>query len=220
MSEDVIFERQWGRENDMGAAIPCVVTGIDLSGEPMVTVKPMQATRVFELDGVIADYEPLEIDAVPYAYPSGPGFALFVPPEVGMEGYLIATSREVGEAAGGKTETTRQRSRDSGVFVPSGTLMGAPFKGSPDWAEIRSSGCRVAVSKDAVHVEAAGAAFVAGPGGWDVVSNGVSLIAALKQIAARIKALEALPGHPGPTPLLVDQLTAQAVPVRAESGVR
>lgn len=220
MSDDLIFERQWGRENDMGAAIPCVVTAIDLSGDPVVTVRPMQATRVFELDGAITDHEPLEIDAVPYAYPSGSTFALFVPPEIGMQGYLVATAREVGEAAGGKTETARQRSRDSGVFVPAGALSGARFRGNADWAELRSAGGRVALSKDTVHAEAAGASFVAGPDGWDVVSNGVSLIAALKQIAARIKALEALPGHPGPQPMLIDQMTAQAVPVRAESGVR
>jgi len=220
LSDDIILERQWGRETDMGTSIPCVVTGIDLSGEPMVTVRPMQATRVFGLDGETADFAPLEIDAVPYAYPSAPSFALFIPPEVGMQGYLMVTSREVGEAQGGTTETARQRGRDSGVFIPSGALSGAPFKGNADWAEIRSAGGRVALSKDTVHVEAAGASFVAGPGGWDVVSGGVSLIAALKQMAARIKVLEALPGHPGPTPMLVDQLTAQAVPTRSESGVR
>lgn len=214
MSADIILERQWGRETDMGAAIPVVVTGIDLSGEPMVTVKPMQATRVFGLDGEIINEEPLEIDEVPYSYPSGSSFALFVPPEIGMQGFLHVTGTEIGEAAGGVVETTRQRPRDSGVFVPSGALSGTPFKGSADWAEMRSGAGRVALSKDTVHLEASGVSFVAGPGGWDVMQDGVSLVAALKEAAERIKALGS------PAPMLIDRFTAETVPERSESGVR
>jgi hypothetical protein len=222
---DYIADAQYGQETDLGAAIPCVVTSVNLSGEPMVSVKPMQSARVLGIDGEISDLPALEIDEVPYCFTSSSRFAVFVPPEVGMQGYLIVTDGEIGEAANGTQETTRLKDRASGFFLPSGTLGGKAFKGNADWLEMRSAQCRVAISDSAVHLQSGNTSIVVQNGSFDIVTGGVSLVAALKQMSAHIKKLESLV-HPngmvhGPVQVrMIDQLRAATVPSRSETGVR
>lgn len=222
---DQFGDRDYARQQDTGTAKPCVVVGIDLSGDPMVTVRPMQATRVVDLDGAVNHLPALEIAEVPYCYPSGNRFAVFVPPEIGMQGYLVTTQHEVGEAGQGTQQVTRTKDIGSGFFVPSGNLTGTAFRGSADWAEFRSRACRVALSDDVLHLQAGSSSIIVDASGFDVVAGGVSLVAALKQLSDHIGRLEALV-HPngmvhGPVQQrLVDQFLAAAVPARTETGVR
>lgn len=212
-------------ENDTSVAIPCTVTGFDLTGDPVVSVRPQTVVPHDLFDGEVDATAPLDIDEVPYCYPSGTSFALFIPPEVGMQGYMIVTDTEIGDVAGGVAESARRKDRRSGFFVPSGNLTGSPFKGNADWAELRTLGCRIAASRDTVHVEAGATSLVVSPGGFDVSINGVSLIDALRQMSQHIALLEALihPNgytHGGVHPRLVDTFAAIAPPTRGEAGVR
>lgn len=205
--------------------IPCVVTTVDLSGEPMVTVKP-QVTVPYDLfDGDMDDSAPLPIEEVPYVYPSGNAFALFIPPEVGMEGFLVVTDTEVGEVASGEASASRRGHFSSGYFIPSGNLTGKAFKGSAEWAELRSEKCRVALSKDSVHLEAGETSIVLSNDGFDVLVNGVSLVEALQQMSQHIAQLEAVvhPNgytHGGANSRLIDDISAADAPMRQETGVR
>lgn len=214
-----------GENETTSTAIPCVVTAVDLSGEPMVSVRP-QVKRQYDLfDGQTEVLEELEIREVPYVYPSGMSFACFVPPEVGMQGVLIVTDTEVGEVAEGAVATSRRKDPTSGYFLPAGNLTGSAFRGSPDWAELRSDDCRVALSKDTIHLEAGSNSIVLTQDGFDVLVGAISLVSALKQLSAHIRALETLVHPNGMThgsahQHLVDQLVAASAPTRAERGVR
>jgi hypothetical protein len=225
MAMNYIADVQYGQETDLGVSIPCVVTAINLSGEPMVSVKPMQSTRILGIDGEISDLPALEIDKVPYCFPSSSRFAVFVPPEIGMQGYLVVTDGEVGEAASGAQQTTRLKDRGSGFFLPSGTLNGKAFKGSTDWLEMRSSGCRVAMSNSVVHLQSGDTSLVLENGAFDIVADGISLVEALKELSRHVRQLETLVHPNGMThgsahSHLLDQLSAALVPSRAETGVR
>lgn len=223
---DPIAQRAYAQEQDVGVAIPCVITAVDLSGEPMVSVRPLQPTRIVSFDGEIELLDPIEIAEVPYAFASSSDFAAFVPPKVGMHGLLIVTDHEVGEVAGARREIVRSKDRASGFFLPGPHFSGPVFRGNAEWAELRGDDTRVAVSADKVHLEAGSTSVVVTSAGeFDVVVNGQSLIAALKQMSAHIRALEALV-HPngmthGPVKArMIDQFTAAAVPARTERGAR
>ena len=211
------------RESTSGA-IPCVVTAVYLSDDPRVKVRPQATVPYDTLDGEVITETPLEIDLVPYVFPCSPAFAMFVPPVEGMQGLLVVTQVEVSEVAAGEIKTARRRDARSGYFMPSGRLTGNGFKGSPDWAEMRSASCRVAISADTVHLEAGETSVVVTPDGFDVLVSGVSLIEALHQMSTHIKQLEELihPGgldHGGANTRLVDDITAASPPARDEVGV-
>lgn len=207
------------------SAIPCVVTAVNLDGDPLVSVRPLQALPYDLFDGEVAVDTPLEIAEIPYGYSSGTSFAMFVPPEIGMQGVLIVSDTEVGEIPAGVATTSRRKHGSSGYFVPTGNVGGTPFKGSADWAEIRTTNCRIAASKDTVHLESGDTSITITQDSFDVVVGGISLIGALKQMSAHIKALEQLV-HPngmthGPVKQRqIDDITAATPPVRSETGVR
>lgn len=206
-------------------AVPCVVTAVDLSGEPKVTVRPQVKKGYDTFDGEVLLEEELEIAEVPYVYPSSASFAIFVPPAVGMQGFLIVSDTEVGEVDAGVATVGRRKDPTSGYFVPSGNLTGEAFRGNADWAEMRSDSCRVALSADTVHLEAGSTSITLKPGQFDIVVNGVSLITALKQMSTHIRALEQFVHPNGMVHTLaqqrmIDNMTAATPPQRNEQGVR
>lgn len=211
------------RENT-SAAIPCEVTAVYLDGEPKVKIRPLANMPYDAGDALVVSETPLEVDQIPYVYPCSTAFTVFVPPSIGMQGFLVITQGEVGEAADGEILTSRRQDARSGYFVPGGRLNGTPFKGNANWAEMRSKACRVAMSANTVHLQAGNTSIVLTKNGFDVVSGGVSLVAALKQMSAHIKVLEALV-HPngnthGPVKSrLVDSMSAATPPARSETGV-
>ena len=225
MSSHDDLSRNRAEKEDSSGAIPCVVTAIQLSDEPTVTVRPQVTIPYDTFDGEQETDLPLEIEGVPYVYGSSNSFAIFVPPEVGMQGFLVITDTEVGEVQSGEAQISRRKTRSSGYFIPSGNLTGRPFKGSANWAEIRSKSCRVAVSEDTVHLEANSASLVLADASFDILAGDVSLVAALKQMSNHIAALEDLvhPNgftHGGKKDRLVDTLNAATPPTRDEHGVR
>jgi hypothetical protein len=206
-------------------AIPCKVTAVDLTGEPRVTVQPLAGVPYDTFDGNVVIDDPLEVEEVPYVYASGLSFAFFIPPEVGMEGLYIVTDAEIGDIAKGEITSSRRKNPSSGYFIPSGRLTDPAFRASADWAEMRSDTCRVAMSRDTVHLQAGNTSLVMTASGFDVVVNGVSLIGAIKQLSDHIKALETLvhPNgmtHGGAHAHTIDDLSAATPPTRQETGVR
>lgn len=204
-------------------AIPCVVTAVNLSSEPQVTVKPLIAIPYDTFNGEVVTPEPLEIAEVPYVFPRSASFAVFLPPSVGQRGFLVVTQTEIGEIETGVAQTSRRRDARSGYFIPGGDTAGA-FEGNAEWAELRSKDCRIALSGDTVHLEAGNTSFTLKNGQFDISVNGVSLLSALKQMSAHIKKLEELV-HPngfvhGPVNVRqIDSFTAAATPSRNEQGV-
>lgn len=212
-------------ERDRGSAIPCEVTRIHLDEEPRVDVRPLRGTKIFGVNGDHRTLPALEVKGIPYVFPSSPRFAVFMPPAVGQQGLLVVSHFEIGESAG--TEIARVRDRASGEFIPTGVIDGSqnPFIGSPAWAEMRSAGCRVAISDDTIHLQSGttNATFTAGR--FDINVGGISLVKALHQMSDHIAALEDLihtdgTKHGGRKSRLVDDLLAALAPVREESGVR
>lgn len=218
MITDPFLHRGRSDEADVSSAIACKVVSFDLSADPIVSVIPLVAVPTVGLDGKVEENEPLVIDEVPYCYPSSDKFATFVPPAVGMQGFLISTNTEIGEVATGVAKISRQKNASSGFFLPTGNMTGQPFIGNPDWAEMRSALCRIAISDNVVHLEAGDNSFVMNSSGFDILCGGISLVAALKQISAHITTLEGF--HTGPQMRLVDQFLQAAVPSRSEQGVR
>jgi hypothetical protein len=224
MSIDVVSRDRAERESTSGA-IPCEITAVDLSGEPTVTVRPLTAVPYDTFDGETLSPTPLEIEKVPYVFPSSDDFAFFVPPKIGMQGHLTVTQTEVGEAEGGVATSSRRRDARSGYFTPSGNLGGAAFAGNAEWAELRSKDGRVALNANTVHLEAGQTSLIITPAGFDIVVAGVSLLAAMKQMSAHIATLEALvhPGglaHTGTQARMIDNFTQAAPPQRDERGAR
>ena len=83
----------------------------------------------------------------------------------------------------------------------------------------------MALSKDTVHLEAVDNSIVLTQDGFDVLVGNISLVDALKQLSAHIRALETLIHPNGMThgsahQHLVDQLVAASAPARDERGVR
>lgn len=192
IGHDLIMQSQRGQEIDRGSAIPCVVTGISFGTPITVNVTPKQGPRVIQDDGSFTTLAPLEVQEVPYCYPASPSFQIFLPPEVGMEGFLIVTDTEISEADSGVVDTSRLRDKASGIFVPCGP-QNASF------------------SRDELVIKSDAVEMVFTATSWDVTIGGVSVIAALKQMSAHITALEGLV-HPngnihGPVkPRLIDDL--------------
>lgn len=212
------LDRDRSEREAVSSAYPCEVTAV---AGATVTIRPLVAIPYETLDGVILVDEPLEVAEVPYSFPSSSAFALYVPPEVGMLGLFIVSDTEIGEIPEGEAISSRQKNPTSGYFMPTGK---ADFEGSPDWAELRSADCRIALSDDTVHLEAGDVSVVLTGDSFDVVIGGVSLIGALKQMSAHIRRLELLV-HPngmphGPAQIRqIDSIANAGVPTRDERGV-
>lgn len=215
----LIREHARAAATERSVSVPVEVTAFNLDGEPTVTVRPLQKRRIIERGGEVQNLEPLEVFEIPYSYPSSERFAIFVPPEVGMQGFLMSTDNEIGEVGAGEVEVVRTNDKAGGFFVPSGSLTGRPFTGNPDWMEIRSGDARFAIGDGQIHLQAGDDNLVLGAGSNVLGANGFDLVKALKEMADRIKALEAF--HGGSTgPMLVDNIPAPIAPVRSEGGVR
>lgn len=193
MMHDNLEHRQRANETDRSTAIPCRVTAFSLTGRPTVDVLPKQGPRELQSDGSFANLDPIEVLSIPYCFPASDQFSIFLPPAIGMEGLLIVTDTEVGEADSGHIQTSRLRDRASGYFVPTGSTA-AP-RGDGTALELRSGAVVLTISETA----------------FDVTVNGISLISGLKQMSQHVAALEALVHpdgntHGGPTPRLIDDL--------------
>lgn len=225
MRAETLERNQRAYERDRGGTIPVEVVAINLDGEPTVDVRPLVKTKVREIGGNLVEYDPLEIKSVPYSYPSSGSFAIFVPPEVGMQGFLLSTDGETTDVGDGSRVSERVRDRSTGVFMPSGNLSGANFSGNEGWAEIRSGNARIAISENGIHLQVGENSFAIDQSGHDITLGGVSLLAALQEMSDHIAFLEdfvhpIVGGHGGKKDRLVDNLVAATVPTRTESGVR
>ncbi len=228
-TSEVLRSRERAQDMATGSAIACEVTAIHLSpegGDPLVDVRPLQKTRIVELSGNIEQLEPLDIIEVPYAgLIASSSFALWIPPELGMQGLLINTQYEVGELASGERQTTRVKDKSGGYFQPTGMVSGAGFQGSEAWAEIRSEDCRIAVSESTVHLEAGDANMVLEDGKWDINVAGLSLLEALQEMSSHLERLEKLVHKDGTKhgPVQdrkIDDMAKATPPEREERGVR
>ncbi len=221
----LIREQSRAAATERQVAVPVEVTGVNFDGEPTVTVRPMQRRRIVERNGEVQNLEPLEVFEVPYNFPSSGSFAVFVPPEIGMQGFLVSTDNEIGEIPARQVEVVRTNDKAGGFFIPSGNLSSGGFRGNPDWAELRSGNSRIAISDGQIHLQAGEHSLVLGDGANILGPNGFDLVAALKQISDHLGALEDLvhPGgltHGGRKTRDVDDIPAPSAPVRTESGVR
>lgn len=205
-------------------AQPCRITAVQYGKGITVSVVPLMTTEYDTFNGEREVEKPLPVEEIPYSFPVNNRFGVFVPPHVGMEGILVVSDTEVGEVPSGEVKTSRRKNPRSGYFVPTGSVAGQSFRGSPDWVEIRSKACRVAVSDDTVHLETDRVSVVLDDRGFDVLVGGKSLIEALKEMSAHIRALEAFV-HPnglvhGPVKArMIDSFSATSAPERNETGI-
>jgi len=224
------FERRLrANTRDEGVSTRVIITGINTptDGDLTVNVVPYDEQRIYELNGERSYERPLEIMHVPYAGVfTTSQLGLGIPPEIGMEGWLVITDYEVGEIKNGRINTDRNKDHASGWFVPAGKLTGAPYPVSQEWFEFRGAdGTRIAISKDEVHLQAGNANVCIKNGQWDIVVDGISLLGALKQMSAHIKRIEDHvhtdgTKHPLTIPREIDKMTAATCPNRNENGVR
>jgi hypothetical protein len=179
--DTVLRQRERGSTRREAGCVPAEIVAIN---GKTVNVKQLVDAITYDLDGKRVDIAPLDYEDVKYGAIGGQGIHIFIPPKVGMRGFMMVTDYDVADIEAGKVSQDRIRGRSSGVFFP---VLEADY--IEDIEIVNETGGKITLSKTGAIVqgtESGVGRLVLTPSGGDLICA-TSVVDAIKELNDIVK---------------------------------